>query len=124
MFATQTPTVQEQQQAVDVVRRYAETNPAKLSPKFAALQEQIEKDKSLAAECKNLSFDLYKQLADVLPDDRSRALLANYSLMVTGQHVLGHAVYTDTKRTHAVYVWAVKKAKKLLGGIVPPEVKG
>jgi len=90
-------------------------NPSKIQRDVTATAKQIEKDRALAAECEQVSNALYRQIVDALPDDRSRDMFAQYSLLISGKHTLSHVIYTDTKRAHGVYEWAVKKARKLLG---------
>lgn len=78
-------------------------------------QSQIDKDRQLAQECEKLSIQVYRQIVDALPDQKTKDLFAHYSMLVSAQHYLGHATPTDTRKAYATYLWVTKQVRKLLG---------
>jgi len=107
------PTIQEMQQASDIVRRYGQANKAKYAREDEKFERKIQKDQALAVECEQVSNAIYKQIMDALPDERTKDLFASYSTLVSGKEILIYAS-SDTKGVYRLCDWTLKRLKKVL----------
>ena len=114
MLAINPPTRQEMEQANNVIHRLAKVNKASTDRLIKKIGCEIQKNEALAAECEQVSKDLYKQILKALPDERSKELFSFYSLLISGQHTLNHAAHSIPE-TYGVFARALKKVKKHLG---------
>jgi hypothetical protein len=106
------PTEKELQRASDVIRRYGATR--KETPEDRRINRQIKKDKALANECEETANKIFQVLYDQLPDEKSKKLLQQFTLVSSGRVMLQMRVQSAQSRS--IYAQSVKEAKKLLSG--------
>lgn len=114
MSAIQAPTQAEIEQAHDIIHRYAQVNKSSIQRDRQKIAREFEKDTALAAECEQVSQEIYKQVLDALPDEHSKELFRKYSTIHWGEIILSRERYADMKDIRGFCDRALRVAKKLL----------
>lgn len=114
MLATNPPTLEEQQQAADIVHRYYLANKPAMDQEREAIEKQIHEDRTLAAECEQLADELYYRVMNTLPDKKSKDMFVQYSELLWGQYALRRERFGGMETVRKLCAWAITDAKKLL----------